>query len=93
MSSIDIRQAHSMTPEQARHAVQALAEKLAAKFGVGYSWDGDGLVFERSGVDGRVQLEPGALHVTAKLGFLLSAMKAPIELEIRKILQEKFACY
>lgn len=90
MSTIDIRQPHSMTPADARKAVQSLAEKLAAKFGVGYDWDGDGLVFERSGVDGRVQLEPGALHVTAELGFLLSAMKAPIEQEIRKVLQERF---
>ena len=90
MSTIDIRQPHSMKPAEARKAVEALAEKLAAKFGVGYNWDGDGLVFERSGVDGRVQLEPGALRVTAKLGFLLSAMKAPIEQEIRKVLQERF---
>ena len=91
MSTIDIRQPHSMTPAQARKSVEALAEKLATKFGVGYDWDGDGLVFERSGVDGRVDLEPGALRVTAKLGFMLSAMKAPIEQEIRKILQERFA--
>ena len=45
--------------------------------------------FQRSGVDGRIQLEPDELRVTAKLGFLLSAMKGPIESEIRRVLAER----
>ena len=90
MSNIDIRHPHALGPEQAREAVQGIADKLVERFGVAYAWNGDSLQFERSGVDGRVNLEPGALHVTAKLGFLLGAMKGPIEQEIRKVLEERF---
>jgi putative polyhydroxyalkanoate system protein len=53
--------------------------------------EGDTLHFTRSGVDGHIALQPDSLHVTAQLGFLLSAMKGSIEQEIRRVLDEKFA--
>ncbi|MFP7721373.1 polyhydroxyalkanoic acid system family protein [Lysobacter sp. A3-1-A15] len=90
MSSIDIRHAHSLTPARARVAVQEVADKLAERFGVTCAWQGDILTFSRSGVDGRIALAPQELHVTAQLGFLLSAMKGPIESEIHRVLGERF---
>lgn len=90
MSSIDIHHVHTLPPAKARLAVQDVADKLAERFGIHYDWEGDTLNFGRSGVDGRIALLPGALHVTAQLGFLLGAMKGPIELEIRRVLDERF---
>lgn len=90
MSNIDIRHPHSLSPEQARHAVQGIADALAERFGVRCAWRGDDLQFERSGIDGRVSLQPGALHVTARLGFLFGAMKGTIEHEVRRVLEERF---
>ena len=91
MSHIDIRHPHSLPSTQARKAVQEVADKLDAKFGMQSRWEGDTLHFSRSGVDGHIALEPNELHVTAKLGFLLSAMKGSIEQEIRRVLSERFA--
>ncbi|MFC3816413.1 polyhydroxyalkanoic acid system family protein [Lysobacter sp. GCM10012299] len=91
MSNIDIHHAHSLSPDQARQAVTEVAEKLSERFGMEYAWDGDVLNFNRSGVDGHIALEPDQLHVTAKLGFLLSTMKGPIEAEIKRVLDERFA--
>lgn len=90
MPTIDIRHTHSLAPDNARDAVQRIAESLAAKFGVEHGWQGDSLMFRRGGVDGRVHLEPGAVRVTAELGFLLGAMKGTIESEIRRVLAERF---
>lgn len=90
MSHIDIHHAHSLTHKQARKAVEEVALKLADRFGMDHHWDGDVLHFRRSGVDGHIAIEPKQLHVTAKLGFLLAAMKGPIEQEIRRVLGEKF---
>lgn len=90
MSNIDIRHAHSLPPEQARQAVQDVADKLSERFGMVYDWSGNTLNFNRSGVDGHIEVEPGELHVTAKLGFLLGTMKGPIEAEIRRVLDERF---
>ncbi|MEL1264289.1 polyhydroxyalkanoic acid system family protein [Pseudoxanthomonas putridarboris] len=90
MASIDILHDHSKTPKQARKAIEEVAKKLSERFDMDYGWDGDTLNFSRSGVDGHIALLPQQLHVTADLGFLLSAMKGPIESEIRRVLSEKF---
>lgn len=91
MSGIDIRHAHSLPPAQARDAVQQVADKLAERFGAACDWQGETLRFKRSGIDGSIALMPGELHFTAKLGFLMSAMQGPIEAEIRRVLEERFA--
>jgi putative polyhydroxyalkanoate system protein len=91
MSHIDIRHAHTMPPKKAREAVEEVAAKLATKFGMDYRWNGNLLEFSRSGIDGHIALEPKELHVSAKLGFLLSALKGPIEQEIRRYLDERFS--
>ena len=90
MASIDIKHPHSKTPAQARKAVEGVAKKLAERFDMDYGWDGDTLNFSRSGVEGKIALLADKLRVTANLGFLLSAMKGPIEQEIRRVLSEKF---
>lgn len=90
MSHIDIRHAHSLSPKQARNAIEEVAKKLAERFGMDYGWDGDILNFNRSGVDGHIALEGDQLHVTAKLGFFLAALKGPIEHEIKRVLDERF---
>jgi putative polyhydroxyalkanoate system protein len=90
MAGIDIRHSHDLSMEQARQAVQQVADSLVQRFGVECDWHGDTLRFSRPGVDGRIALEPQLLHVTASLGFLLSAMRGPIEAEIRRVLAERF---
>ena len=67
-----------------------MAKKLSERFDMDYGWDGDTLNFSRSGVEGKIALLANNLQVTATLGFLLSAMKGPIEAEIRRVLSEKF---
>lgn len=91
MSTIDIKHPHSRPDDEARAAVERVAEKIQEKFQIDYAWEGDHLHFQRSGVDGNILLEPGQIHVTAKLGFLLAMMRGPIEEEIRKYLTREFS--
>ena len=90
MSRIDIRHAHALPKARARKAIEEVANKLAQRFEMEWDWDGDVLNFSRSGVDGHIALEPEALHVTAKLGFLMAMFREPIENEIKRVLQERF---
>lgn len=91
MSGIDIRHTHTLKPAEARKAVEELAAKLADRFEMDYGWEGDRLLFNRSGVDGFIALGAKDLHISAKLGFLLSAFRGPIEQEIRRVLDERFS--
>src|SRR3546814_8046231 len=90
-SSDLIQHKHSLSLAKARKGVEDVARRLADKFGFEYGWDGDEMHFNRSGVDGRIAVTPEQLHVTAKLGFLLSALQGTVEQEIRKVLDEKFS--
>lgn len=91
MPSIDIHHPHTMAPEQAREAVQEIADKLTDRFGVACHWEDDTLHFDRSGIEGRIALQPSQLHVTATLGFLFAAMQGPIEAELRRVLDRRFS--
>ncbi|MGB3394627.1 MAG: polyhydroxyalkanoic acid system family protein [Stenotrophomonas sp.] len=89
MSSIDIHHAHSLSDEGAHAAIVEVARKLQERFEVSTRWEGQNLHFTRMGVDGAIELLPGAVRVKAELGFLLSAMKGMVESEIRRVLAEK----
>lgn len=91
MSTIEITQDHSLSPAQARTAVEDFATKLGKKFGLDYRWEGDVLHFNRSGVDGQISMTPGQLHVRATLGMFFATMKGRIEQEMRRVLDERFA--
>ena len=91
MSDIDIRHPHAMPAKQVRKAVEQVAGKLSERFGLDCNWEGDTLHFHRSGVDGHIAMESDQVHIRAKLGFLLAAMKGPIEQEIRRVLAERFS--
>lgn len=89
MADIDIQHPHSLPQPAAREAVEQVIARLGEKMGIDYRWEGETLHFKRSGVDGRIALQPGAVHVTATLGMLFSAMKGTIESELRRVLQER----
>ena len=63
---------------------------LAKKFDVSWKWEGNTLQFQRSGVDGFIKLTAKQVHVVVNLGFLLSMLKAPVEKEINRYLDEGF---
>ena len=90
MSTIDIQHAHSLSDDKARTAIAEVAEKLQERFDVATRWDGPVLHFNRSGVDGHIEIGKDDLHVSAKLGFLTAMFKEPIESEIKRVLKEKF---
>jgi putative polyhydroxyalkanoate system protein len=89
MASIDLTHRHSLPPDAARHAVEEAIAKLGRKLGVDYRWEGDTLHFKRQGVDGRIALEPGQVHVDAQLGLLYSALKGTVESELLRVLRER----
>jgi putative polyhydroxyalkanoate system protein len=91
MPDIDIRRKHTRSLQEARAAIERVAEHLAAKFDVEYGWEGNTMQFSRSGVDGHIQVSTKEVHVSATLGFLLMAIRGPIEREIHQYLDREFS--
>ena len=91
MPDIDICRKHTRSLKYARAATERVAEHLAAKFDVDYAWEGNVMQFSRSGVDGHIKVSAKEVHVTATLGFLLMAIRGPIEREIHQYLDREFS--
>ena len=90
MSHIAIHRDHSLTLDQAREAAETMALQLADRYEISHHWQDDSLYFERSGVNGQIDLEPGAIRISVRLGFLLVPLKYQLEQEIHRELDEGF---
>ena len=90
MPSIDITRPHSLPIAAAKKSVNRVAEHIASKFEVDSAWQGNTLVFRRSGVDGQIKVDAKSVRVTVELGFLLMAIRGTVEREIRRYLDEEF---
>jgi len=90
MSEIDIRKQHAFDLEGAQQVADDLARDLADKFDVRYHWNGDVIVFERTGCHGEIEVDADCVHVHARLGFFLSYLKPAVEREINRYLDEHF---
>jgi len=91
MADIDIKRVHNLGMKAARAAADKMAEDLGRKFGLSGGWTGSTHHFDRPGVTGSLQLTDEELHLTVKLGFLLKAMRGPLEAAIVRELDSLFA--
>ena len=90
MSHIVIHRDHPLTMEQAREAAETIATQLADRYEINHHWQDDSLHFERSGVSGQIDLEPGAIRINVRLGFLLTPLKYQLEQHIHRELDAIF---
>lgn len=89
--SIHIRRAHNKPLGEARQLAEQVAQEMQSEFGMHWEWAGDVLNFHRAGVSGSLAVSSSDVVVSAKLGFLLSAIQPKVESEINRFLDEKFA--
>jgi putative polyhydroxyalkanoate system protein len=90
MPKIDIRRPHQLPLADARAVVDKVAARMHEKFGMEGHWQGDTLLFSRSGVRGSIAVETDAIQVIAELGMMLAPLKGMVEEEIRRKLDEHF---
>ena len=67
-----------------------MAEHLADEFSLESTWRGDELHFSRSGVQGVMKVTQDNVHVTAKLGLLVTLLKGQIEKRLHAHFDEAF---
>jgi len=89
MATIHIQKEHHLDNETVRTEVQNLAEKLSEDLSAKYSWEGDRLVFKRSGASGHIDIGAGAVDVEIKLSMVLTPLKGKIEQTVTNYLNER----
>ena len=91
MATIRIKRAHHLDNETVRNEVQNLAEKLSNDLSAKYSWEGDRLVFKRSGANGHIDIGEGEVDVEIKLSMVLTPLKGSVEKTVTSYLDEHLA--
>ena len=91
MADIEIRREHALGLAGARKAADEMATHLGRKFGLQGDWAGNTLHFDRPGVNGSLAVTATGIHLSVTLGFLLKAMRAPIERAVHEELDALFA--
>lgn len=88
MAHIEICRIHKLGQKKARSCAEDMATRLEEAYDLAYEWEGDSLLFERSGVRGRMEVAHEEVRVTIKLGLLMRPMKSVFEREINRHLDE-----
>jgi putative polyhydroxyalkanoate system protein len=92
MNTIYVSHTHAFDKDTACEKAEDMLEELAANYGLKVDSDGTGLIlFEGTGIKGSVEINHDDICISAKLGFLMVAMKSVIANEIKNKLEERFS--
>lgn len=90
MATIDINRSHTLSIQEAREAVNAIAAELTRELNVTSSWDGDTLRFHRSGADGTIRISGNDVRFQADLSLLLRPLKTTISNQVQQYFDRYF---
>jgi putative polyhydroxyalkanoate system protein len=79
MANIRIKRNHDLGIENARAAVEKLAQALRSELQADYTWSDNTLVFNRLGASGTIDVGDNYIDLDIRLGMPLSLMKGVIE--------------
>jgi putative polyhydroxyalkanoate system protein len=91
MPDIALKRTHALGLKGARVAADKMADKLGEKFDLTGDWSGNTLNFSRPGVTGKLSISETDMALEVTLGFLLKAMKGPIEKAVNEQLDKVLA--
>jgi putative polyhydroxyalkanoate system protein len=85
MPKLTIEQTHSLDPATVRERLDALNERLAAKYGLDAKWHSDTeATFKRTGASGSISCHPDRVVILVELSFALAPVKGRVEARIRE---------
>ncbi len=91
MADINVQRSHHLGLKGAHAAATKMSAKLGTQFGLSGKWEGNALHFDRPGVSGLLIVSDHDMKLEVTLGFLLKAMKGPIERAVHRDLDEVLA--
>lgn len=81
MADINITRSHSLGLDEARAAVERVAQKLEDDLGADYHWAGNTLHFDGQGADGNIEVGEEVVRVSIDLSLFLTPMRSRVRAE------------
>ena len=86
MADIEIERRHDFSIEEARGAVEQIAEGLKQKLGGAYYWEEDTLMFSRSGTNGAIVVTEEAVFIAINTGPMMKPFRRQMTAAIEQFL-------
>jgi putative polyhydroxyalkanoate system protein len=92
MPKLTIEQPHALPLDELKRRLQALADRLSAKYGIDARWTSEReAAVKRTGVSGKITLGDDKVTVFLDLNFALTPLKGKVENRIKQELQQTLA--
>lgn len=91
MADISITHTHKLQRQDAKAAAQTVADQMVAEYEMDAQWNGDVLLFKRSGVFGSLTVSDEEARLEISLGFLFKAFAPTIEEKLGAKMMKVFA--
>lgn len=92
MAKLNIEQTHALPLDEVKKRLEAVAEKLSAKYDIQAQWVSDREAsLKRTGVTGKITLDDKKVAIFLDLSFALLPLKGKIEERVRGELQKALA--
>jgi putative polyhydroxyalkanoate system protein len=91
MADIRVTQQHRLAPAEAKAAAQRIVDQMAADYGVQTGWESeDVLLFERSGISGRLILLPSEAVLEIGLSGFMTMFSPMVEEKAARKMKKVF---
>lgn len=89
MATIELSKNHTLGRDAARAKAEAIAQDLAQKIGLGWSWAQDTIAFEAKsgvakGLKGKLDVLPDLFRIEIDLPFMLRPLKGMVEGKVKE---------
>jgi putative polyhydroxyalkanoate system protein len=92
MAKLNIEHTHALPIDEVKKRLQALADKLAEKYGISARWISEvEAEVKRTGVTGKITCNASKVTVFLDLSFMLTPLKEKIENRVKKELETSLA--
>jgi putative polyhydroxyalkanoate system protein len=92
MPKLNIEQPHALPLDEVKKRLEALADRLGAKYGISASWvSPTEAQVKRTGVSGKITCSDSRVTVFLDLAFVLSPLKDKVENRVRQELKSVLA--
>lgn len=88
MADIEVERRHNLSIEEARRAVEQVAEGLRQKVGGEYYWEDDTLMFSRTGTSGAIVVASEAVYIAINTGPMLKPFRKQMTAAIEQYLDQ-----
>ena len=92
MPKFTVERSHNLSAQDVKQRLQALSDKLSAKYGLSSQWKSDSEAeVKGTGASGKITCTPNKVSVFIDLSFALTPLKSKIEDKVTRELESALA--